>query len=517
MFSEKDLEQIQQKGITQAKLTEQLKNFEDGFPMMQLVKAATIGDGIMRFERRDANRYVEMYETEMNKYQIYKFVPASGAASRMFKSLFGFMEKFDGSEAALEEMKSDESFGSISNFFKKIKKFAFYDSLKNTIKKSGGDLEDWLQKKEYVQILRYLLTSAGLDYGNLPKGLLEFHSYGNSTRTPLEEHLAEGANYCKDNDAKVDVHFTVSPQHKKLFKEKFRSSAQTFANEMQTLFKAYFSEQQSYTDTIAVDMDDQPFRKEDGSILFRPAGHGALLENLNTIDADIVFIKNIDNVVPDSLKAVTYRYKKLLAGVLIKNQKRIFNYLKKLEKVENVSDNLVNEIADYFQTELSNDFGERFAQMHIREKANFLLKKLNRPIRVCGMVKNEGEPGGGPFWTKNSDGTVSLQIVESSQINKSDDAQNEILQNSSHFNPVDLVCGIKDVNGKKFDLPYFRDAKTGFITLKSQNGRELKAQELPGLWNGAMADWNTIFVEVPIETFNPVKIVNDLLREQHQS
>jgi len=395
MFSEKDLEQIQEKGISQAKLAEQLKNFENGFPMMELVKAATIGDGLYRFEKRDIDRYVEMYETEMNKYQVYKFVPASGAASRMFKSLFAFMEKFDGSQEALEEMNSDDSFGSISNFFKNIKKFAFYGTLKNTIKKSGGDLEDWLQKKEYVQILRYLLTSAGLEYGNLPKGLLEFHSYGNATRTPLEEHLTEGTNYCRDNDGKVDIHFTVSPQHKQLFKEKFRKDAQTFANNSQTLFKAYFSEQQSYTDTIAVDMDNQPFRNEDGNILFRPAGHGALLENLNTIDADIVFIKNIDNVVPDNLKAATYRYKKLLAGVLIKNQKRIFNYLKKLEKVENVSDNLVNEISNFLQNEMSNDFGKRFAQMHMREKANFLLKKLNRPIRVCGMVKNEGEPGGG--------------------------------------------------------------------------------------------------------------------------
>ncbi|MEM6966802.1 MAG: DUF4301 family protein [Bacteroidota bacterium] len=516
MFSEKDLEQIKEKGISQAKLAQQLKNFEQGFPYMQLVKPATIGDGISRFEKRDADRLVEMYEGEMNKYQIYKFVPASGAASRMFKALFAFMESYDGSEQAAKAMEADDAFQSVGYFFKHIRKFAFYEDLRKTIASAGGSIESLLAKKEYGQVLKYLLTSAGLNYGNLPKGLLAFHQYKDGNRTPLEEHLAEGANYCRDNDGKVDIHFTVSPEHKELFKEKFRSGAQPFANETNTLFKAYFSEQQSYTDTIAVDMDNQPFRNEDGTILFRPAGHGALLENLNTIDADIVFIKNIDNVVPDRMKAATYRYKKLLAGVLIKNQKRIFNYTKKLEEVKNVSDILINEITDFMKKDLCNEFGDRFAKMHIREKADFLLQKLNRPIKVCGMVKNEGEPGGGPFWTKNTDGTVALQIVESSQINQADEAQAEILQNSSHFNPVDLVCSLKNVHGEKFHLPDFRDPQTGFITMKSQSGRELKAQELPGLWNGAMADWNTIFVEVPIETFNPVKIVNDLLREEHQ-
>ncbi len=516
MFSEKDLEQIKAKGISQAKLAEQIKNFEEGFPFMELQKAATIGDGILKFDEKEIDDYVKMYEEEMSNYQIYKFVPASGAASRMFKSLFSFMEKFDGSKEAIKEFESDTSFGSVYNFFKNIKQFAFYQSLKNAIAKSGANIDDLISKKEYGQLLRYLLTSSGLDYGGLPKGLLEFHKYKNRTRTPLEEHLVEGANYCKDKDGKVDIHFTVSPEHKALFREKVRSAGQPLSNDFQSLFKAYFSEQQSYTDTIAVDLDNQPFRNDDGSILFRPAGHGALLENLNTIDADIIFIKNIDNVVPDNLKASTYRYKKLLAGVLIKYQKRLFDYAKKLEKIENVSEKLINEISDFLQKELCNNFTSRFARMHIREKADFLLQKLNRPIRVCGMVKNEGEPGGGPFWSRNSDGTYSLQIVESSQINTDDAEQAEILQKSSHFNPVDLVCGVKNVHGEKHNLTDFRDPQTGFVTMKSQGGRELKAQELPGLWNGAMADWNTLFVEVSIETFNPVKIVNDLLREQHQ-
>ena len=516
MFSEKDLEQIAAKGISLEKLAQQIKNFEEGFPFMELSKAATIGDGVLRFNGKEADDLVKLYEDEMPNNQIYKFVPASGAASRMFKSLFAFMEKYDGSEQAKKDFESDDSFGSIFNFFKNIKQFAFYKDLKNAISKSGGNIDDLINKKEYGQVIRYLLTSAGLNYGSLPKGLLEFHQYPNATRTPLEEHLVEGANYCRDIDGKVDIHFTVSPEHKALFRQKVKDAGQPFANEYQTYFNAYFSEQQSYTDTIAVDLNNQPFRLDNGNILFRPAGHGALLENLNTIDADIVFIKNIDNVVPDNMKSTTYRYKKLLAGVLLQYQKRIFDYLKKLEKVENVSEGLVNEVAEFLQKDLSNDFTSRFGRMHIRERANFLLQKLNRPIRVCGMVKNEGEPGGGPFWSKNADNTFSLQIVESSQINKEDAGQAEILQKSSHFNPVDLVCGLKDCNGNKFNLLEFRDPKTGFVTMKSKDGRELKAQELPGLWNGAMADWNAIFVEVPIETFNPVKIVNDLLRPQHQ-
>jgi hypothetical protein len=516
MFSEKDLEQIKAKGISQAKLAEQIKNFEEGFPFMELQKAATIGDGVLKFDEKEIDDYVKMYESEMPKHQIYKFVPASGAASRMFKSLFSFMEKYDGSDEAIKDFEGDASFGSVFNFFKNIKQFAFYESLKSVIAKSGANIDELISKKEYGQVLRYLLTTAGLNYGGLPKGLLEFHNYKTAIRTPLEEHLVEGANYCKDKDGKVDIHFTVSPEHKALFREKVLSAGQPLSDEYESEFKAYFSEQQSYTDTIAVGLENQPFRNEDGSILFRPAGHGALLENLNTIDADIVFIKNIDNVVPDNLKASTYRYKKLLAGVLIKYQKRLFDYARKLEKVENVSGNLIDEITSFLEKELCNNFNSQFTEMHLQEKSDFLLQKLNRPIRVCGMVKNEGEPGGGPFWSKNADGTFSLQIVESSQINTDEAEQANILQKSSHFNPVDLVCGIKNAHGEKFNLTDFRDPKTGFVTMKSKDGRELKAQELPGLWNGAMADWNTLFVEVSIETFNPVKIVNDLLRPQHQ-
>jgi len=516
MFSEKDLALISSKGINLEQLNQQIQNFKEGFPFMPLEKPATIGDGILSTTPQQEDMFVRYYERNVGQNQVYKFVPASGAASRMFKALFGFMESYDGSGDAKKKFEADQSTTSIHYFFQNIKKFAFYESLKNVIAKAGKNIATLISEKDYATVLNFLLTKDGLNYGGLPKGLLEFHKYDYATRTPLEEHLVEGANYCKDQDGNVDIHFTVSPEHKKLFKNKFRNSGQVVANDNKTKFQSYFSEQQSYTDTIAVDLENQPFRNADGSILFRPAGHGALLENLNTLDADIVFIKNIDNVVPDNLKATTYRYKKLLAGVLLKYQKRLFAYSKQLSKLENVSEKLVNEIADFLQKELCNQFPERFAQMHLREKVNYLTQKVNRPIRVCGMVKNEGEPGGGPFWSKNSDETVSLQIVESSQINKDEAGQMAILKNSSHFNPVDLVCGLKNANGKKFQLRDFRDPQTGFVTMKSKDGRELKAQELPGLWNGAMADWNTLFVEVPIETFNPVKIVNDLLREQHQ-
>ena len=516
MFSEKDLEQIKAKGISQTKLAEQIKNFEEGFPFLELKKVATIGDGILKFDEKEIDDYVKMYESEMSKHQIYKFVPASGAASRMFKSLFSFMEKYDGSDEAIKYFEGDTSFGSVFTFFKNIKQFAFYGSLKSVIAESGTNIDELIYQEEYGQVLRYLLTTTGLNYGGLPKGLLEFHNYKTVTRTPLEEHLVEGANYCKDKDGKVDIHFTVSPEHKALFREKVLTAGQPLSDEYKSEFKAYFSEQQAYTDTIAVDLENHPFRNVDGSILFRPAGHGALLENLNTIDADIVFIKNIDNVVPDNLKVSTYRYKKLLAGVLLKYQKRLFDYANKLKKADNISEKLIDEISNFLQKELCNEFTSEFTKMDFRGKIDFLNQKLNRPIRVCGMVKNEGEPGGGPFWSRNSDGNYSLQIVESSQIDTSDEEQRNILQKSSHFNPVDLVCGIKNVDGEKFDLTDYRDARTGFVTMKSKDGRELKAQELPGLWNGAMADWNTIFVEVDIETFNPVKIVNDLLRPQHQ-
>jgi hypothetical protein len=374
----------------------------------------------------------------------------------------------------------------------RLENFAFYPELLAAVEKSGG--EPGL--KLYLECL---LTARGLNYGSLPKGLLQFHSYGNSSRTPFEEHLVEGALYARDFNGLVRLHFTVSPEHAGGFTNLLDAVKASFEKEYGVTLEVTFSQQKPSTDTIAVGPDNEPFREKDGTLLFRPGGHGALLENLNDLDADLVFIKNIDNVVPDRLKNHTVDWKKVLAGLLLHYQEKIFIYQKELEK---------------YSSSLESGFLAEAAEKE--DLVQYLREKFNRPLRVCGMVKNLGEPGGGPFWALNSDGTISLQIAESVQIDMANPVQAKIAKHASHFNPVDLVCGLKNYKGEKYDLMKHRDPMTGFISQKSKDGKELKAQELPGLWNGAMSDWNTIFVEVPVITFNPVKTVNDLLRYEHQ-
>jgi hypothetical protein len=513
-FTKKDSKQFQEKGIAQSQIDEQIGNFKNGFPLFQLEKAATIGNGIQRIETDEINKVIENYDSEAKNLKVCKFVPASGAASRMFKDLFAFMESYDGSEAAKANYNSNTGFYSMYNFIHKIEDFAFYEDLKTAIANADLDLNQLIESEDYGVVIEYLLTEKGLNYGNLPKGLLKFHRYGNVSRTPIEEHLVEAANYAKAGDNSALLHFTVSPEHRSRFIEKIEEVRANYETTYGTKFEISLSEQEGYTDTIAVNTDFSPFRLNDDSILFRPGGHGALIENLNRLEADIVFIKNIDNVVPDNLKADTFTYKKLIGGILLNYRNRIFDYYQQLSA--NISGALINEIVDFYQNELSTILPAAFANQSIDKKAAILLQKLNRPARVCGMVKNEGEPGGGPFWSINADGSVSLQIVESSQVDKNNDEQSAIMNNSSHFNPVDLVCSLTNHKGKKFNLLDFRDSKTGFITEKSKDGRDLLAQELPGLWNGAMADWNTVFVEVSLATFNPVKMVGDLLRTEHQ-
>lgn len=515
-FTEKDLKQIEAKGMKLSDVEQQIKNFETGFPFAQIEKAATIGDGIIQVNEAELAAYIDTYHEKSRHLDVYKFVPASGAASRMFKALFAFMADYKGSSEEYEAFLADKGSKSMYAFFNQIKDFAFYTDLKNTIAKNGGDIDKLIANKDFSAVLKALLTDEGLDYGSLPKGLLKFHNYDSDNRTPLEEHLVEGANYCKGDDKKVFLHFTVSPQHRAKFLELIEAIKADYEAKYDSEFIISLSEQHPATDTIAVNMDNTPFRLEDGSILFRPGGHGALLQNVDALDADLVFIKNIDNVVPDRIKETTYQYKKVLGGVLLAYQERIFNYLRQLEGVETADAALIAEIENFFTQELATVSPETYQDLPASAKTKYLFDKLNRPIKVCGMVKNEGEPGGGPFWTRNSDDTISLQIIESAQINKDDATQLAIMQNSSHFNPVDLACGLKNYKGETFELLNFRDPNTGFIAYKSKDGRELKAQELPGLWNGAMADWNTLFVEVPIITFNPVKVVQDLLRPQHQ-
>lgn len=505
MLSPKDLEQIERKGISEQQIEKQLEEFKTGFPFLKLDAAASIGNGIIATSAEDVKRYTEAwnaYKAEGKK--IVKFVPASGAASRMFKNMFAFLTAdYDVPTTDFEK-----------TFFDNVVKFAFYPALNAMCEKNEGkNIEALMGEGNYKAVVANLLEAKGLNYGQLPKGLLLFHSYEDGARTPLEEHLVEGALYA-DSKGMVHIHYTVSPEHRALFEKKVADTKEKYEKAYNVKYDITFSEQKPSTDTIAVNPDDTPFRNADGSLLFRPGGHGALIENLNEIPADVVFIKNIDNVVPDRLKADTVTYKQVIAGVLVSLQEKAFEYLRLLDEGTYNHEKL-EEMIRFVQRDLccrKHDIKE----LEDAELVIYLRSKLNRPMRVCGVVKNVGEPGGGPFLTYNQDDTVSLQILESSQIDKSNTEYMKMFTEGTHFNPVDLVCAVKNYKGEKFNLPDYVDRTTGFISSKSKNGKDLKALELPGLWNGAMSNWNTVFVEVPLSTFNPVKTVNDLLREQHQ-
>lgn len=507
MLTHEDKELLAKKGISEEKIAEQLACFEKGFPFLKLSSAASVENGgIMKAEDKDFERYLAAWDAYKDgEKKIVKFVPASGAASRMFKNMFEFLgADYDKPTTDFEK-----------KFFDHIHDFAFYNDLNAAcMDNTGKNIDALLSEQNYKAIVSNLLEAAGLNYGALPKGLLKFHRYADGVRTPLEEHLVEGALYAAGKTGEVNVHFTVSTEHRALFEKLVAAKVGEYEAKYGTKYHISFSEQKPSTDTVAADMENKPFRDKDGKLLFRPGGHGALIENLNDLDADIVFIKNIDNVVPDRLKADTVTYKKLLAGVLVTLQKQAFEYLELLDS-GHYSHEQLETIIRFVQQQL------RCRRTDLKELEDadlviYLRKKLNRPMRVCGMVKNVGEPGGGPFLAYNPDGTISLQILESSQIDMNDPEKKAMFEKGTHFNPVDLVCAIRDYKGRKFNLLEHVDKATGFISYKSKNGKDLKALELPGLWNGSMSDWNTVFVEVPLSTFNPVKTVNDLLREQHQ-
>ncbi|MHA8050562.1 DUF4301 family protein [Aquirufa sp. ROCK-SH2] len=491
MLTENDKIQLAQKGINQAEINQQVDFFRNGFPWMNLGKAATPSDGVLQLSKEQIEKYQQIFDQKKSNLSILKMVPASGAATRMFKSLF---------EHLTEDKENKES----KVFFERISEFAFAPELKKL-------LPEWSTEKE---ILEQLLLSYGMDYGSLPKGLLAFHYYPEGPRTPLEEHLVEAASYASDGKT-ARLHFTVSPEHRKRFESLVEKVVPNMEAQFGIQYDITFSEQKPSTDTVAVDLNNELFRDSDGILLFRPAGHGALLENLNDLQADIIFIKNIDNVVPDKLKEPTIVYKKVLGGLLIEIVDHVKQLYAKLENSPN--EQVIQEVTTFASDYLGIQLADNFVGKSLSEKVDFLKSILNRPTRICGVVKNTGEPGGGPFWCKDADGNSTLQLVESAQVDASNAAQMAIFTGSTHFNPVDLVCSTKDLAGKPFDLLKFRDMSTGFITEKTKDGRKLKAQELPGLWNGAMAFWNTIFVEVPLETFNPVKSVNDLLRDAHQN
>jgi hypothetical protein len=516
-FSEEDVEQIKARGITLEKVISEIEVFKRGVPFTRLERACTIGDGINVIEKSELERLGRVYSEAALSGRAMKFVPASGAASRMFNLLLSFYNRYgqiDEKFISAGAEKGDSDHIKFLEFIRGIKKFAFYNDLKSTMARDGVDIEVLISKGEYKKILEYLLTPKGLNYADLPKGLIKFHCYPDHCRTPFEEHLVEAAEYTRDRNGVARVHFTVPPEYEERIKGHIEE-VRGYHESGGVRYEITFSIQRPSTDTIAVDLENKPFRDKSGRLVFRPGGHGALLDNLNELKGDIVFIKNIDNVVPDRLKHETYTYKKALGGYLIELQRKIFGYLERLSRKE-VDDHLLAEMFEFARYKLSLIPPDILAQGSKEEKMNFLFSKLNRPIRVCGMVKNQGEPGGGPFWVRHENNTLSLQIVESSQVDMGSPEQRAIWESSTHFNPVDLVCGVRDYLRNPFDLSKFRDPNTGFISIKYMDGGELKALELPGLWNGGMANWNTVFVEVPLITFNPVKTIFDLLRKEHQ-
>ena len=501
----KDLQTLKEKGKTEAQLAEELKMLSEGFPYLKIDKAATPGHGIFVLDEKMQQQAMDIWKEFLaSGATVTKMVPASGAASRMFKDLFSFINSKD--------EKPGNDF--MKKFFNDIEKFAFFNELNETcIKLYGKSIDSLVKEKRYKDVVKALIEKEGMNYGQLPKALLSFHKYLGGVRSAIEEHLSEGAQYAGGKDGKVNVHFTVSEDHIPLVNLKFEESKGKLEHEYGVKYDLSTSIQKPSTDTVAANMDGTPYREKD-SLFFRPGGHGALIENLNDLNADVIFIKNIDNVVPDGKREDTIKYKKIIGGVLVGVKQKADEYCKLLSKGTPQEEKL-NEIQDFLNKVLCISH-DGMSEMTADQKAAFIYKKLNRPYRVCGMVRNEGEPGGGPFLTYNPDGTVSPQILESTQIDPHNKEAQKMMKEATHFNPVDLVVCTKSWDGKKYNLPDYVDKTTGFISVKSREGVEIKALELPGLWNGAMSDWNTLLVEVPLSTFNPVKTVNDLLREAHQ-
>lgn len=501
--SEKDLIQLQGLGLSVECVQQQIENFRNGFPKSKLDAPATpANNGIKVLDNKEILRYERQYRTLAKDRKILKFVPASGAATRMFKDLYAFSSTYFGVAKNFEN-----EFPEVKKFLENLHSFAFYNDLKACMLRSDLDIDEYMHRGDYSTVINFLLKEQYLGYGSLPKALLKFHRYGEVQRTPLEEHIVEGALYARNSDGTVNLHFTISPEHRAGFRRKIAEVKQYYESTFGIKLKITFSEQKHYTDIIAVDEQNQPVRDEEGRLIFRPGGHGALIENLNEQHADLIFIKNIDNVVPDWMKNTTVIYKQVLAGMLLELKGKVDNALRVLDAKADAKS--IKKIVDFAKKELNIMVPEGC-------DAKTLHNLLNRPMRICGMVKNLGEPGGGPFYTIDTKGRRSLQVVESAQVNHKDPQQEQLFQASTHFNPVDLVCCTKNYRGRYFDLRKYVDPQTGFISKKTKGATTLKSQELPGLWNGAMADWITLFVEVPVTTFNPVKTVNDLLRKEHR-
>lgn len=503
-WSEDDLRQMAEARLSVERMEEQLERFRTGVLPLRLDRPCTAGDGILVLSAEMCERSERAFDVAVRSGRMMKFVPASGAASRMFR---------DWHRACTE--RAFDSGEEERNFLQFLPEYAFYKDLQSRVSAGGHSLEDWIADGKCPEILDFILKSEGLGYGFLPKALLRFHDYPEGSRTALEEHLVEAAFYVRDADSVSRIHFTVSPEHRSFIEGHLKEAVGSCEQRFGVRLQVGLSIQDPSTDTLAVDPENRPFRGEDGRLVFRPGGHGALLKNLDALDGDIVFLKNIDNVVPDRLKDPTVRWKKILGGFLLDLEGELHHRLRRIEEgvlSPGEIEDMVRFCRERLQARMPGDVA--VAGPEIMEA--WLFARMNRPLRVCGMVRNEGEPGGGPFWVSGAGGVPSPQIVEEFQVDRGDPGQREIWESSTHFNPVDLVLTLRDFRGEPFDLNRFVDPAAVSMTRKSEKGRDLKALELPGLWNGAMAFWNTIFVEVPLETFNPVKVVEDLLRPQHR-
>ena len=512
-LSSHDFVQIYNRKITISTIKTQLEIFKNGISKTILMRPATKNDGILVLSEYDFLQKANFFDAHKNDLKLMKFVPASGAASRMFKFLNDFLNDFDPENESINAFFNRKNATELKVFLAGLEKFPFFENIDKDLKIQNLDFNTWSRDKKNYHFIKYLLSADGLDYANKPKAVLPFHNYQNYIATPIEEHLNESAFYTNSNK-NAHLHFTISEEHSASFQKILNHKKPEIEQLTKTKITVDFSYQDIKTDTIAVDFDNNPFRDLDQKLVFRPGGHGALIENLNQLDADIVFIKNIDNIIQDQFEIIAM-YKKALAGILIDLQNKIFEYLLKIENKQ-LSESDIVDIESFANKSLNLEIVEDFDKYTFENKILYLNKILNRPIRVCGMVKNEGEPGGGPFWIMNKKGKISLQIVETSQVDLSNLQQQQILKSATHFNPVDLICGLKDFKGNKFNLSEFINHDSGFIVEKNKNGHDLKGYELPGLWNGAMAKWTTIFIEVPLITFNPVKTVNDLLKSAHQ-
>lgn len=513
-LSEQDLGQIKQHGVSLENIQKQIAILKKGIAKMELLEAATVENGILKFSIVEFVEKATFFDENKSDLKLLKFVPASGAATRMFKFLTVFLNEFDIERESINAYINRKKDTKLPVFIVGMDKLPFFDIIYKKLKEEFFNFDSFPRDYKNYYFIKFMLDPEYFNFASKPKGILPFHEYAVNVATPIEEHLYECGYYSSSNNQSY-LHFTVSESHQKQFEQIISNVKDKVEKETNTTIEVSYSYQHKSTDSIAVNMNDEAFRTEDGKLLFRPGGHGALIENLNQLDADIIFVKNIDNVILHNNDTIAL-YKKALAGILIELQQQIFSFLNLINQYT-VEDNQIDEIKDFLKAKLNMEVKADFDLYTFENKIKVLKAILNRPIRVCGMVKNEGEPGGGPFWVKNGQKEVSLQIVESSQVDLNNKKQAEIMANATHFNPVDLICATKNHKGEKFDLHEFVDENSGFIVEKNYLGKDIKSYELPGLWNGAMANWLTVFVEVPLITFNPVKTVNDLLKEAHQS